>query len=70
MLTMTRPIIIDFGKACDVSKVRLYKLSQKEKEKHRQNQSHCTRYVTCFEKTRHNDAFLEPTFFNQWVPCT
>ena len=40
MLTMTRPIIIDFGKACDVSKARFYKLSQKEKEKYRQNHCH------------------------------
>ena len=42
MLTMTRPIIINFGKACNVSKARFYKLSQKEKEKYRQNHCHIT----------------------------
>ena len=34
------PIIIDFGKACDISKARVYKLSQKEKEKYKQNHCH------------------------------
>ena len=34
------PIIIDFGKACEVSKGRFYKLSQKEKEKYKQHHCH------------------------------